>query len=364
MFRLFSLDVLRGITIALMIVVNSPGNQDAYAWLQHSTWDGCTLADLVFPFFIVILGISSVLAFTNLKNKTNSLLLKIITKRSIYLFLLGLILNILPNHFHIENLRILGVLQRIAICYFFSSILFLTTAVKTQCIIIISILLAYWLLINNFSTDPLSVTHNLVGYLDQLILSPQHLYNPAFDPEGLLSTLPAIASALIGNLIGILLISKRTPQDKLHWLIIAGFGLSLVGLIWNHSFPINKSLWSSSYVLWSSGLCLLVFAVFFALIELKHFDHWIQPFVFLGQNALLIYILHVLFLKIQAIILLHNAQGKLINLRLYITELLFNHFSSKNASLCYAISYLLFWFCILKYFARYEFGIKKNRTIV
>lgn len=349
--RLLSLDVFRGITIAVMILVNSPGNRFAYAWLEHSDWNGCTLADLVFPFFIVIVGISSVLALTNLKTRgvTQRQLIKIIIKRSVYIFSMGLILNVLPNHFDFSHIRILGVLQRIAICYFFSSILFLTTKTRVQVTIIAVLLIGYWFLMCAFSTmSSLSINHNLVGYLDQIILSQQHLYTPMFDPEGLLSTLPAIGSALLGNIMGVILVSSRTKQQQLQWMITAGLVLSALGLIWSFTFPINKSLWSSSYVLWTSGLSFLVFAICFTLIEMKQRVYWSRPFSLLGKNAMLVYILHVLFLKIQAIILVHLTNGELVNLRLFITDLFFSHFSTKNASLCYAVGYTLFWLFVLK----------------
>jgi predicted acyltransferase len=349
--RLLSLDVFRGITIAVMILVNSPGNQFAYSWLEHSAWNGCTLADLVFPFFIVIVGISSVLALTYLKIKgfSNRQLFKIIIKRSAYIFSMGLLLNILPNHFDLLHIRVLGVLQRIAICYFFSSILFLTTTIRNQVIIIAVLLIGYWFLMSEFSAiSSLSINYNLVGYLDQLILSPPHLYSPMFDPEGLLSTLPAIGSALFGNVVGVILVSSRTKQWQLRCMIVVGLILSALGFIWSGAFPINKLLWSSSYVLWTSGLSFLAFAICFALIEIKHLVYWSKPFLLLGKNAMLIYILHVLFLKIQAIILVHNTKGELVNLRLYITDLLFSHFSAENASLCYAVGYTLFWLFVLK----------------
>lgn len=353
MIRLCSLDVFRGITVAVMILVNSPGNRVAYSWLEHSAWNGCTLADLVFPFFIVIAGMSSALYLTNAKAKniSNHQLIKKIIHRSIYIFMMGLLLNILPNHFDLSTLRILGVLQRIAICYFFSTILFLTTTIRTQLMIIISLLLGYELCMSMFavlSPLPVSMAHNLVGYLDQWILSPQHLYTKSFDPEGLLSTLPAIASALLGNMMGYILVSSRTKLQQLRSLLFAGFLLTILGWIWSMIFPLNKSLWSSSYVLWTSGLSFLVFAVCFTLIEIKQWSAWSKPFMLFGKNALLVYMLHIVFLKIQAMILVHNTQGELISLRLYITDLLFSPFSAKNASFCYAIGYTLLWLFVLK----------------
>ncbi len=349
--RWLSLDVFRGITIALMILVNSPGNRNAYTWLAHSTWNGCTVADLVFPFFIVIVGMSSVLAISTLKIKGNSnkqLFSKII-KRSAFIFMMGLLLNAFPHHFDFYTIRVLGVLQRIALCYLCSSILFLTTTIRVQVIITTALLIGYWLLMTCFAAiHPLTISNNLVGYLDGMILSAHHLYTPTFDPEGILSTLPAIASALIGNIIGIFLISSRTKKQKLQGMIAAGLILSIFGWVWGFIFPINKSLWSSSYVLWTGGLALLVFAFCFALIEIKQWRSWSKPFNLFGKNAMLVYVLHVLFLKIQGIILIHNNDGDLINLRLYITDLLFGNFRLQNASLFYAMFYTLFWLFVLK----------------
>ncbi|MBA2652623.1 MAG: DUF1624 domain-containing protein [Tatlockia sp.] len=349
--RFLSLDVFRGITIALMILVNSPGNRSAYAWLLHSSWNGCTLADLVFPFFIVIVGISSALALTSLKIKgsSNRQLFRKILKRSAYIFIMGLLLNAFPNHFDFSTIRILGVLQRIALCYFVSSVLFISTTIRVKVIIMTALLIGYWLLVTSYAAmHPLTISDNLVGYMDRMILSSHHLYTSTFDPEGILSTLPAIASALLGNLIGIFLISSRTKKQKLMGMIVAGLVLSTLGWLWGFDFPLNKSLWSSSYVLWTGGLALLVYAFCFALIEIKHWSYWSKPFNLFGQNAMLVYVLHVLFLKIQATILVYNNEGDLINLRLFITDSLFGNYTPLNASLCYAMFYTLFWLLVVK----------------
>lgn len=349
--RLISLDVFRGIVIAVMIIVNSPGNKTAYSWLEHSVWNGCTLADLVFPFFIVIGGISTTIALTNsrIKGLANQDLLKVIFKRSIFLFGMGVLLNYLPNHFDLNTLRVLGVLQRIAICYFFSSILFLTTTIKKQFWIIVTLLCGYWFLLSNYpSTSPFSLEHNLVGAVDRMLILPQHLYTPIFDPEGLLSTIPAIASALMGNMIATVIISSRTQQYKLAWMLGAGLALVLSGLIWSIIFPINKSLWTSSYVLWTTGVCYLMYAICFALIEVKKWESWTKPLILLGKNSLLAYFLHVLFLKIQAIILIHSSDTTRVNTRYYITNQLFSFLPPKMASLSYAITYTLLWIIVIK----------------
>ena len=354
--RLISLDVFRGITIALMILVNSPGNQTPYLWLEHSVWDGCTFADLVFPFFIVIVGISSALALSNLRAKSipTNRLLETVLLRSAYIFLMGVFLNAFPHHLDGSSIRILGVLQRIAICYFFSSLLFLTTRIRTQVIIMVGLLLGYWILMTSLGPAGLTLNGNLVGYLDRLVFAPGYLYTPTFDPEGLLSTIPAIASALLGNLIGAHLLSSRTQKQQLQWMTTLGFSLALIGWLWRVTLPLNKALWSSSYVLWTGGLALLVFSAVYALVEIKQWKRWSMPFDCFGRHAMLVYVLHVLFLKIQAAIHLQNAAGVVINLRLYITELLFGKFTPQTAALFYAIGYTMLWLFVLTCLERWR----------
>lgn len=347
--RLISLDVFRGITIALMIIVNSPGNATPYYWLAHSVWNGCTLADLVFPFFIIIAGISSVIALSNLRAKeipTTQLFKKVMIRGS-YIFLLGFFLNAFPHHFDGSSIRIMGVLQRIGICYIISSMLFLTTKIRTQALLMVALLLGYWALMVVLPGYDLSLEGNFVGYVDRLVFAPGYLYSPMFDPEGLLSTIPSIASALLGNLIGHILLSSRSQEQKFQWMVCVGVLLSLLGWLWRLTFPLNKALWSSSYVLWTGGLALLIFAVVYAAIEIKQWKRWSIPFDCFGRHALLVYMLHVLFLKIQAMIQLHNAAGAVVNLRLYLTESLFGQLSPQNAAVCYSVSYMLFWLFVL-----------------
>ena len=350
--RFQSLDVFRGMTMVLMIMVNSPGNLTPYQWLAHSEWNGCTLADLVFPFFIVIVGISSVLALSNLQAKgvSSRLIYQKIVKRTLYIFAVGLLLNAFPSHFDWHTIRILGVLQRIAICYCCSAFLFLMTRVQTQAAVMVALLIGYACLQNGMGmfgdTDYLlSLEGNRVGFLDRLIFAPGHLYTSTFDPEGLLSTLPAIASVLLGNLIGYCLIEKRGQQVQ--WFLAAGVLLLTLGWIWSFALPFNKALWSSSYVLWTGGLALLVYALVFAWIEEKHITWWSPAFSLLGRYAMSVYILHVLFLKIQAMIHMQLASGVVVGLRLYITDVCFGRLTPQNASLCYSIAYTLLWLFVV-----------------
>lgn len=347
--RLLSLDVFRGLTIALMILVNSPGNKTAYACLEHSVWNGCTLADLVFPFFIFIVGVSSVFSLSTSRKQgvsLNHLCLNIV-KRSFLIFSIGLLLNAFPSHFDFETIRFFGVLQRIALCYFVTSLLFLYTSVRTQAIMTIALLIGYWLIMTLLSVPGYGEENNIAAMIDRMLFSSHHLYGKTFDPEGLLSTLPAIATALLGNLTGVWLRTSKNPQQKLMGLRVAGLLMLAAGGIWGLWFPINKTLWTSSYVLWTAGLALLVLAGCYWSIEIKRHTKWSRFFEIFGVNAITAYVLHVLFLKIQAMIILSLPDGSPVNLRLYITDILFGWASLQNASLFYALSYTLFWFIIL-----------------
>ena len=363
--RLVSLDVFRGITIALMVLVNSPGNQTAYPWLAHSAWNGCTLADLVFPFFIFIVGVSSVFALSKRREKGDSTRALMITvvRRSLVIFCLGVLINAVPFHMEFATLRIYGVLQRIAICYFFSAWLFLSTRVWTQGVVAVVLLIAYWLLMTyvpvpGYGVDNLTPAGNLAAYLDRLVFSPAHLYEKIFDPEGLLSTLPAIGTALLGNLTGVWLLSRKTPQQKMGGMMLAGSLAMAAGWVWGLSFPINKNLWTSSFVLWTAGLALLVLAVCYGLIEIKRWRQWSKPCEIFGVNAIALYVLHIAVLRVQALIHLPRLDGSPGNLRFFITEHLFGWASLQTASLLYACSYIAFWLLIFSILYRHKIYIR------
>lgn len=363
--RLLSLDVFRGITIVLMILVNSPGNETAYSWLEHSVWNGCTLADIVFPFFVFIVGVSLVFALSKALERGASkdkLMLKVL-KRSIIIFLIGLFLNAFPHHFDYSTIRVFGVLQRIAVCYLVAASLFLTTQLRTQALVMVILLIAYWLImilipVPGYGTHNLTMEGNLAAYIDRLVFSAPHLYQKVFDPEGFLSTLPAIATTLIGNLTGAWLISQNNQQKKLQGMTIAGILALIAGWIWGLWFPINKGLWTSSYVLWTGGLALLLLGLCYWLIEIKKWKKWSLPFEIFGLNAIAAYFLHIFLLKIQAMIHIAKMDGSPGNLRLFITEHLFGWVSLKNASLMYAFSYVLFLLIIFTILYRKKIFIK------
>ena len=346
--RLTSLDVFRGITVAFMVLVNSPGNKSSYDLLSHSQWNGCTIADLVFPLFIFIVGISSVYSISNAQEKySKSVIVSSIIKRSIFLFIIGLLLNAFPYHFDFATIRIYGVLQRISICYLLGSILFLTTRIRTQVIITLLLLIGYAAIMLRF---PLTPDDNFAAMMDRQVFSPSHLYGKTNDPEGLLSTIPALATVLLGNITGAWLLSSISKSQKLIGMSVAGIILCLLGLLSHQWFPINKALWSSSYVLWSTGVAAIGFSFFYWIIEIKALKKPFKWFEILGLNALLIYVLHIVFLKIQAMFSMRLNDGSIGSLRIYITEHLFPWVSENNASLLYALSYTILWIVLINVF--------------
>ncbi|WP_133130469.1 acyltransferase family protein [Legionella yabuuchiae] len=358
--RIISLDVFRGLVVAAMIVVNSPGYNTSFAWLTHSSWHGCTLADLIFPFFLFIVGISLVLALSSsLKNpeKKRTILIKII-KRVFFLFTIGLILNLIPS-LNFETLRFYGVLQRIALCYLVAGILFLYASKFSHIVLTIGILISYWLIMTvypvpEFGAGDLSPAGNLAALLDRLLFSPTHLYGTFYDPEGFLSTFPAIATTLSGLIFGRWFFnSSMNPEHKVYRMLLVSLGLSLGGYAWGLFFPINKSLWTSSYVLWADGWALLSFSVLYWIIDIKQWKNGFYPLRLLGQYALSAYVLHVLFLKIQVFIKIKQLNGSFINLKQYLSRLLFGWAPDNISSLLYALSYTLFCLGIIALFHIY-----------
>jgi len=267
--RLLSLDAFRGLTVAGMILVNNPGDWGhIYAPLEHAPWNGWTPTDLIFPFFLFIVGVSITFALgQSAGSGSQEGVIGKILKRSLTLFLLGLFLNFFPK-FDITTVRIPGVLQRIALVYLACSLIFLKTTPRQQLYILAGLLVGYWFLLTvvpvpGVGYANLEPTTNLAAWLDRIIITPAHVYKATkvWDPEGLLSTLPAISTGTLGLLVGTWLRSNRPATDKVAWLFTAGCLLTLAGLLWNGFFPINKALWTSSYVLLAGGLAMLGLAL-------------------------------------------------------------------------------------------------------
>lgn len=362
--RLLSLDAFRGLTVAAMILVNNPGDWgNIYAPLKHAEWHGCTPTDLIFPFFLFIVGVSIVFSLGNRKaNGTESTkIIVAIIKRASILFALGIILALFPDVFvapleAIATVRIPGVLQRIGIVFLITGILFYKTGQKTQILIWILILLVYWILLT-FVPVPGGIAANLGkdtglgAWLDRTVLTESHLWklSRTWDPEGILSTLPAIATGISGSFAGVLLHHKnQSANKKALWLTIAGCIAVVLGLIWNFSFPLNKALWTSSYVLFTSGLAAIFLASLYWLIDVKRYQTFSTPFVVYGVNAITVYFLSTVMAKLFNFIKVRDVSDAEVSLKTWIFQnYLAPNFSPLNASLAWAILFLSFWFLIL-----------------
>ena len=364
--RLVSLDVFRGITIAGMILVNNPGNWSfVYPALGHAKWNGWTPTDLIFPFFIFIVGVAIAYAFAKrfeMGQSKGKIYLKIV-RRTLVLFLLGLILNGFPGY-DLSTIRITGVLQRIAVAYFFASVIFLNFKVKGQAVFLSGLLILYWLLmmlvpVPGYGAGVLTNTGNLSAYIDKVILSV-HIWSGSkfWDPEGLLSTLPAIATALTGVLTGEFLKSRKSDYEKVSWMFVTGLAAMVAGTILDMWFPINKNLWSPSYVVFTSEMAVVFLAACYFLIDIKNFKKAGKPFVVFGMNALALFFLSGMVGRI--IMLLRVGQGSgAVNLKTYIYQAAFASWAGDmNGSLFFAIAYIFFWFLILLWMYKRKIFVK------
>ena len=323
--RLLSLDFFRGLTVAAMILVNNPGSWgNIYAPLKHAEWNGCTPTDLVFPFFLFIVGVSIAYAMGNKKEDSKSHAKTIFKalKRTLILFGLGLFLSLFPKVFTeplsaFESVRIPGVLQRIAVVFFVSAIIFLKQTEKTIFKLIIAILVVYWALmmfvpVPDVGYANLEKETNLGAWLDRTILTEAHLWKAAktWDPEGILSTLPAIATGLFGVLVGAYLKRKDVEAaTKIAWLFSIGTLTILAGLIWDLQFPINKALWTSSYVLYTGGLATVVLSLSYWIIDVNNYKSFTKPFVIYGVNAITVFFLSGLMPRALNLIKIKQADG-------------------------------------------------------
>lgn len=365
--RLISLDVFRGITIAGMVLVNNPGSWSTIYWpLGHAEWHGWTPTDLVFPFFLFIVGVAIPLAFarrTQAGGSKRDLYLKIV-RRTLIIFALGIFLAGFP-YFNLSTIRIPGVLQRIAVCYLFASLIFLNTRVRTQIIITTALTILYWLLMTKlhapgFGAGDLSKEGSLASYIDRVIFGP-HIWRQGkvYDPEGLLSTIPALATTLFGVLAGQWLRINRTAYEKVAGLFAAGAICVIIGWMWNSFFPINKSLWTSSYVFFTGGLALQFLALCYWLIDIKKYTFWTKPFVVFGVNALVLFVGSGVMARLLGLIKVSSADGTQISLQSWIYRNLFlSWLPPYRASLAYAIAFILVWLGLMWILYRRRIFIK------
>ncbi len=295
--RLVSLDIFRGMTIAFMIIVNTPGSwKYVYPPLRHASWHGCTPTDLVFPFFLFIVGVSLWFSMKKYGQQINSRSLFRILRRTITIFALGLFLAIFP-HFtrDYSTLRIMGVLQRIAIAYCVAAIICLSVHRNYLWIVIGVILLLYWAMLAFMGgTDPYGIEGNFAAKFDAIILGPNHMYKGfgvPLDPEGLFSTLPAICTVLTGYYVGELLGKGSASGSVALKLLLLGASATGLGLLWSIFFPLNKPLWTSSYVLYTAGIAMIVLALIYLISDVLKLKKWGFFFLVFGTNALFSYFL-------------------------------------------------------------------------
>ena len=349
--RLLSLDVFRGMTIAAMILVNNPGSWSyVYAPLQHAQWHGATPTDWIFPFFLFIVGVSIALAIGRRKEAgaDHKALNRKILLRSLVIFAIGLFLSGYP-FFDLSTLRIPGVLQRIALVYGVTAILFVMLDARQMFWMGVACLVAYW---GMLTLIPVPGGHppnlepgtNLGAWLDTTLLGG-HLWSQSkvWDPEGLLSTLPAFATAISGILTGVWLRGARDHFEKVAGLMVVGVVLLAGGLLWDTVFPINKQLWTSSYVLYTSGIAMLFLGVLYWWIDIRNHHRGTQAFAVYGTNALIVYALSGVLARTLNTIQIANDSGQSVNTKAWLWQSVFEPtFSSPyNASLAYAIAHVL-----------------------
>lgn len=350
--RLVSLDVFRGITIAAMIIVNNPGSWSyVYSPLRHAEWHGWTPTDFIFPFFLFIVGVSISLALSRrtAASKTHAVVCKIF-RRTLILFFLGIGLH-LYHRPELETLRIPGVLQRIAICYLLASLLFIKTGWKIRAGLTILILTGYYALMKLIPVPEVGAgvwtfEGNLCGYIDRLLIGAKHLYRGTFDPEGLLSTLPALSTTLLGTLTGDWIRKAGGSCKTVLSFLAGGVVLIVAGQALHPIFPINKQLWTSTFVLLTAGAALIFLAVLIAVVDLKGWKKWSFPFLVYGTNAIAVFVGSSLMVKLLIKTTVGGADG--MSLWAYI----FNNLLSSWAgyypgSLLFPLILTLFWLALL-----------------
>jgi predicted acyltransferase len=351
--RFLALDVFRGMTICFMIIVNTSGSKFTYSPLEHAAWNGFTPTDLVFPSFLFAVG--NAMSFTTNKWKvlSQSAVLGKIFKRTFIIFLCGFLLYWFPfvyedNAHHImfapfSHTRILGVLQRIALAYCIASLLIYYFKPGTVVSISISILLLYWALMlwGGDAPDPLAMTGNLGYKIDLWLMGPDHLYHGegvAFDPEGWLSTLPSVVNVTFGFMVGKFIQEKGKTFEGLAKLLLVGFALIVIGYFWDLSFPINKKLWTSSFVVYTVGLDCVILSAIIYVVDFLGRTHWTKFFTVFGKNPLFIYLVS----EVGATVLYLIQPERGVSLNTWLYQNVYRHAGLYLGSLLFAISWMLF----------------------
>ena len=362
-----------------MVLVNNPGSWSHIYWpLGHAQWHGWTPTDLIFPFFLFIVGVAIPLALGKRVERGDPrkpIFIKIVI-RTVIIFLLGEFLAGFP-YFQLATIRIPGVLQRIAVCYFFASVIYLTTRPRTMAIIAVALVVVYFLLMKHvpapgFYAGDWSKEGSLASYIDRRVFGP-HIWKGGvvYDPEGLLSTLGALATTLLGVLTGnVIRCKNRQPIEKVALMFIAGLVCVIIGWSWNAWFPINKSLWTSSYVFFTGGLALQFLALCYWLIDIKGYKAWTKPFVIFGVNAIALFVGTGVMARLMG--MSSGFMGRFTSLLNImkpdgspqaLQPFIYNHgFASwlppKPASLAFAISFILLWLFLMWLLYRKKIFIK------
>lgn len=351
--RYLALDVLRGLTIAFMIIVNTPGSwSNLFAPLAHAHWHGFTPTDLVFPTFLFVVGNAMSFSMKKMQSMSSADFFKKVGKRTLLIFLIGWILHVFPFYDTLEDgsiafvdltqVRLFGVLERIALCYFFASIILYIGGVRLGWILSAVLLLGYWGIMYFFGDagDPYSLTGNAAIKLDLALIGPERMYGGEgipFDPEGILSTLPAIVNVLAGYMAGKMIQKLGNTMVTVKRLVAIGAVMIVVAYLWDIAFPINKKLWTSSYVILTVGIDLILIALLIAVIEIKKWKGWTYFFEVFGRNPLILYVLSGLVITFLSMIPVGDT-----TLRGFIYESFYTSWlSPKIASFLFAISYML-----------------------
>jgi predicted acyltransferase len=379
--------VFRGLTVAGMLLVNDPGTWSAiYPPLRHADWHGWTPTDLIFPFFLFIVGITTQLSISGRRARGDdeNAIRRQILRRGALIFLFGLLINGFPYFTwgavpgnadpsfldrivdRLETWRIMGVLQRIGIAYLVSALIATRATIRTQVIVTAALLIGYWLVM---TVLPVPGAHGtpgalllgrgettLAGYVDRLVFDwseyglGNHLWTGSrtWDPEGLLSTTGAIATALLGNLAG-RWIAQPTPLiDRIAGMAAVGAIAMMVGLMWHWSFPINKSLWTGSYVVFTGGMACLALATIMWLVEVQNVRGWTKPFVIYGLNPMVAFVGSAVMARLIYSIIKVELNGQRVALQSAIYQTVFaSWLAPQNASLAFALTFVAFWFGVL-----------------
>ena len=369
-------------TVAGMLLVNNPGTWSAiYPPLEHAKWHGWTPTDLIFPFFLFIVGVTTELSLRarRARGDDEGRIVRQILRRGTIIVLLGLLLNAFPFFtwtpiadnpdpsfidrvlHRIDNLRLTGVLQRIGIAYLASALITLRTSLRTQLIVLAVLLVGYWALMTLVSVPDSGIqgrflldqpSRQLSAWIDRLVLGTKHLWvgSRTWDPEGLLSTVPAIGSCMLGSFAGRWIAKDARPlSERLSALFAVGALVMMLGLVWNWSFPINKSIWTSSYVLFTGGMAAVVLGTCMWIIDVQRVRRWTEPFVVYGVNPMLAFVGSGMMARLAVSVLTVERDGRRTSVQQAVYEEAYRSWLPAHAaSFAYALSFVLVWYLILR----------------